>query len=40
MIDALIEFLENISPECKNVYMPYHIERVEFMDYIEYNGEY
>lgn len=26
--------------DIKKVYMSYHIERVEFMDYIGYNGEY
>lgn len=40
MIDAAIEFLENISPESKNLYMPYHIECVEVMNDVEYNGEY
>lgn len=40
MIDAAIELLENISPESKSVYMPYHIECVEVMGYMEYNGEY
>lgn len=39
MIDAAIELLENISPESKSVYMPYHIEYVEVMGYMEYNGE-
>ena len=40
MVNAAIEFLENLSPECKGGYISHHIDRVQFVDYIEYNGEY
>ena len=40
MVYAVIEFLENLFPKYTGGYIPYHIDRVQFVDYIEYNGEY
>lgn len=40
MVDAAIQFVEDFTPEVKNVYMPYHIARVKKTGYVEYNGEY
>lgn len=40
MVDAAIQFVEETTPEVRNVYMPYHIARVKKASYVEYNGEY
>ena len=39
MVDAAIDFLEEISLVTWG-YTPYHIDLVQFVDYVEYNGEY
>ncbi|MNI25588.1 hypothetical protein D3C73_792460 [compost metagenome] len=40
MVDAAIQFIENLAPQSKNLYMPYHILRVRETSFVEYNGEY
>ena len=40
MVDDLISFVETLFPECKDVYLPYHIDFVSTVAYDEYNGEY
>lgn len=31
---------EDILPDCRNMYLPYHIDFASLSDYDEYNGEY
>ena len=40
MVYAAVEFLKNLFPKFTGGYVPYHIDRVQFVDCIEYNGEY
>ncbi|MNI54970.1 hypothetical protein D3C73_1098930 [compost metagenome] len=40
MVDAAIEFVVELAPQSKNLYMPYHISRVRETSFVEYNGEY
>ena len=40
MIEDILSFLEDSIPDCKNIYLPYHIDFVSIADYDEYNGEY
>ncbi|GAA0741541.1 hypothetical protein [Clostridium oceanicum] len=40
LVDAAIEFLENLSPLSGKVYLPHHVDRVKLTSYVEYNGEY
>lgn len=40
IVDAAISFIDNLSPDSKNKYMPYHIERFKKTSFVEYNGEY
>jgi len=39
IVGAAIELLEQVSPECNYCYMPYHIDLIKPVDYVEYNGE-
>lgn len=40
IVDAAMSFTENLSPDSKNKYMPYHIERFKKTSFVECNGEY
>ena len=40
MAEALPNWLEDLIPECRDLYLPYHIDLVSLGDYAEYNGEY
>ncbi|MNZ70905.1 hypothetical protein D3C78_892560 [compost metagenome] len=40
MVDAAIEYVVELAPQSKNLYMPYHISRVRETSFVEYNGEY
>ncbi|WP_139173137.1 hypothetical protein [Fontibacillus panacisegetis] len=40
MVDAAIQYIEDLAPQSKNLYMPYHISRVRETSCVEYNGEY
>lgn len=40
LVDAAIEFIENLSPIAKDVCIPHHVDRVKLTSYVEYNGEY
>lgn len=40
IVEAAINYLENLSPNSRNIYMPYHIERFKKTSYVQYNGEY
>ena len=40
MVEAAINFLENLSPIARQVCIPHHVERVKLTSYVEYNGEY
>ena len=39
MVKAAIEFVENLSPLARTVYLPHHVVRFQSVAYIEYNGE-
>lgn len=40
IIQAAINFIEDVSPDAKNRYVPYHITRIKKTSFVEYNGEY
>lgn len=40
IVDAAIEFIQDLSPSTKNCYMPYHVALFRRTSFIEYNGEY
>ena len=40
MVNAVIEFVESLSPKSENAYIPHHIDLVKKEGYVEYNGEY
>ncbi|MBU7318898.1 hypothetical protein [Paenibacillus oleatilyticus] len=40
MVDAAINYIEDLIPHAKNRYMPYHVVRFKKASYVEYNGEY
>jgi hypothetical protein len=40
LVEAAIDFLENLSPIAKEVCIPHHVNRVKLTSYVEYNGEY
>lgn len=40
IVQAAINFIENISPDAKNRYVPHHISRIKKTNFVEYNGEY
>lgn len=40
MIQSVTDFAEENISECRNVYLPYHIDFISMTDYDEYNGEY
>jgi hypothetical protein len=40
MIEAAVYFLEDHFPEAANAYIPYHVIKVKFGGYVEYNGEF
>ncbi|WP_272039133.1 hypothetical protein [Paenibacillus sp. JJ-100] len=40
LVDAAIEFIEELSPQVKHCYAPYHISRFKQTRFNEYNGEY
>lgn len=40
LVDAAIDFIENLSPNTKNSYVPSHIAIFRKTGYKEYNGEY
>ena len=39
MIESAVEFIKDLAPKVKGGYIPYHVELVKMMDYVEYNGE-
>lgn len=40
IVEAAIEFLENLSPIGRSGYVPHHVNRVRLTSFVEYNGEY
>lgn len=40
LVEAAIEFIEDLSPIAKDVCIPHHVDRVKLTNYVEYNGEY
>ncbi|WNR42929.1 hypothetical protein [Paenibacillus roseipurpureus] len=40
IVQAAIDFIENILPDVKNRYVPYHISLIKKTSFVEYNGEY
>lgn len=40
LVDAAIDFIENLSPKARNIYIPHHVDRVKRTSFVEYNGEY
>ncbi|WP_127529273.1 hypothetical protein [Paenibacillus kobensis] len=40
MVDAAINHIEDLIPQAKNTYMPYHVVLFKKASYVEYNGEY
>ena len=40
MTEDILAFLEDILPDFRNMYLPYHIDFASLSDYDEYNGEY
>ena len=40
MVEDILDFLEEILPECRNCYLPYHLDFVTISGHEEYNGEY
>ncbi|KPV58662.1 hypothetical protein QJ48_14865 [Paenibacillus sp. A3] len=40
MVEAAINYIEDLLPHAKNRYMPYHVARFKKSSYVEYNGEY
>lgn len=40
MVDAVIAFVESLSPLSTGVYLPHHIDLISRDSYVEYNGEY
>ncbi|MFE5321866.1 hypothetical protein ACFQ88_24530 [Paenibacillus sp. NPDC056579] len=40
IVQAAINFIENVLPDTKNRYVPYHISRIRKTSFSEYNGEY
>lgn len=40
MIQGAIDFVQELSPDTKNAYVPHHVCKVKFTGYVEYNGEY
>ncbi len=40
LVDAAINFIESLSPEARNIYIPHHVDRIKRTSFVEYNGEY
>ena len=40
MIESAVDFLKNLAPRINDGYVPFHVQRVKTIDYVEYNGEY
>ncbi len=40
LVNAAINFLEDLSPLANSAFIPYHVDRVKLTSYVEYNGEY
>ncbi|KNY26897.1 hypothetical protein [Pseudobacteroides cellulosolvens] len=40
LVDAAIDFIENLSPKARNIYIPHHVDCVKRTSFVEYNGEY
>lgn len=40
IVNAAINFIENLSPLSINAYIPHHVTIVKETNYVEYNGEY
>lgn len=40
LVEAAINYIENLSPNSTSIYIPYHIARFKKTSYVEYNGEY
>ena len=40
MIEGAIDFVQSLSPEARNAYVPHRVCKVKLTGYVEYNGEY
>lgn len=40
IVEAAINYLENLSPRTINSYIPNHVARIKRTSFVEYNGEY